>query len=58
VVVQINGKVRAEFETASGTTDEELKKLALERPETMKWIEGKEIKKIIVVKGKLVNIVV
>ncbi len=58
IVVQINGKVRAEFEMAAGASDDEIKKVALERPEIAKWIEGKEIKKVIAIKGRLVNIAV
>lgn len=57
VVVQVNGKVRGKFEAAIGTDDEELKKLALELKTVQKQLEGKEIKKIIVVRGKVVNIV-
>ncbi len=57
VVVQVNGKVRGKFEAAIGTDDEELKKLALELKTVKKQLEGKEIKKIIVVRGKVVNIV-
>ena len=58
VVVQINGKVRAEFEINDKKSDEDLKNTALSLPETKKWIEGKEVKKVIVVKGKPVSIVV
>ncbi|MDE5757368.1 MAG: class I tRNA ligase family protein, partial [Allobaculum sp.] len=57
VVVQVNGKVRGKFEVATGTDDEELKKLALDLKTVQKQLEGKEIKKIIVVRGKVVNIV-
>lgn len=57
VVVQVNGKVRGKFEVATGTDDEELKKLALDLKTVRKQLEGKEIKKIIVVRGKVVNIV-
>lgn len=57
VVVQVNGKVRGKFEAMTGTDDEELKKIALELKPVQKQLEGKEIKKIIVVRGKVVNIV-
>ncbi len=58
VVIQINGKIRGEFKISENKTDDELKNTALSLPETLRWTEGKEIKKVIVVKGKLVSIVV
>ena len=57
VVAQVNGKVRGTFEVPAGTEDSVLQEKALELPGVQKQIEGKEIKKIIVVKGKVVNIV-
>lgn len=58
VVVQVNGKLRGKFEAEAGTSKEELEKLALENEGAIRNIEGKEIKKIITVPDKLVNIVV
>jgi leucyl-tRNA synthetase len=58
IVVQINGKVRASFEAPIDTAEDEIKKMALSMDEILKWTEGKEIKKVIYVKGKLVSIVV
>jgi leucyl-tRNA synthetase len=59
IVVQINGKMRDTFEIkTTESTEEEIKQIALSRPTTQKWLTGKEIKKIIVIKGKVVNIVV
>lgn len=58
IVVQVNGKVRVDFEVPLDTSDDELKKIALEKPEIKKWIEGKEVKKVIVISGKLVSIVI
>ncbi|MCF0246563.1 MAG: leucine--tRNA ligase [Ileibacterium sp.] len=57
IVVQVNGKVRGKFDVPAGTDEEELKKEALELDGVKRQIEGKDIKKIIVVKGKVVNIV-
>lgn len=57
VVVQVNGKVRGKFEVPAGTDEETLKEKALELKPVQKQIEGKTIRKIIVVKGKVVNIV-
>lgn len=57
IVVQVNGKVRGKFEMPAGTDEEALKQAALEQDGVKRQLEGKEIKKIIVVKGKVVNIV-
>ena len=58
VVVQVNGKVRSRLQVAAGTDDETLQQLALDDEKIKKFCQGKNPKKIIVVKGKLVNIVV
>lgn len=58
VVVQINGKVRTSMVVAIDITEEDIKKMAEEDEVVKKWIEGKEIKKIIYVTGRLVSIVV
>ncbi|MDD4761996.1 MAG: class I tRNA ligase family protein, partial [Candidatus Pacebacteria bacterium] len=58
LVIQINGKVRDEIETEIGIEEEEIKKKALSLEKIKKIIEGKEIKKIVFVKGKLINIVI
>lgn len=57
IIVQVNGKVRGKFEIPAGTDEETVKKEALELEGVKRQLEGKEIKKIIVVKGKVVNIV-
>lgn len=58
VVVQVNGKLRGKFEIAVGSDEETMKQEALALPNVQAQIEGKEIRKMIVVKGKVVNIVV
>lgn len=58
IVVQINGKIRDKFEAAPGTAKEDLEKNAMALPATQRYIEGKPVKKVIVVQDKLVNIVV
>ncbi len=58
LVIQINGKLRSRVMIASGTDDESIKKLALANPKISEHIKNKPLKKIIVVKGKLVNIVI
>ena len=57
LVVQVNGKVRAKLEVPADTDKETLEKLALGDENVKKYIEDKMIRKVIVVPGKLVNIV-
>lgn len=57
IVVQVNGKVRGRFEVPAGTEDSELEKQALALDSVRKHLEGKDVKKVIVIKGKVVNIV-
>ena len=57
IAVQVNARLRDTFEINREASEDEIKKTALERAAIQKWIEGKEIKKIIVVKGRVVNIV-
>ncbi len=56
--VSFNGKARYNIEVAVDTPREEVEKLALEHEGAAKWIDGKSIRKIIVVPNKIVNIVV
>lgn len=58
LVVQINGKVRGKLEVDNSISEEEMKRKALELDNIKKYIEGKEIVKVIVVPKKLVSIVV
>ncbi len=58
VALQVSGKLRAVVEMAKGLTKEEVEKIAFENENVKKFIEGKEVKKVIVVPDKLVNIVV
>ncbi|AFY48257.1 leucyl-tRNA synthetase [Nostoc sp. PCC 7524] len=58
VVIQINGKKRADIQVPAQADKAALEKFALESEVTQRYIEGKEIKKVIVVPGKLVNFVV
>ncbi len=58
VVVQINGKVRSQFDAPRGLSKEELKEMALSSDAVRSRIEGKEIVKVVVVPDKIVSIVV
>ena len=56
-VVQVNGKVRGKMKIAAGTNEDAMKEMAMQIESVQRQLEGKEIVKIIVVKGKVVNIV-
>ena len=58
LVVQINSKVRDRIKVKADISEEEAKKLALESEKIKKLLEGKEVKKIIFIEGKLINIVI
>ena len=58
IVVQINGKVRAQFEAETGISEKEAQEKALIMPDVQKWLDDKEIKKTIFVLNKIVNFVV
>ena len=55
--VQFNGKVRYTFECPKDTPKEEVEKMVLAHEDTARYLNGAEIKKIIVVPGRIVNIV-
>ena len=57
IAISVNGKLRATLEVKIDEDEETLKKMALDLDAIKKHTEGKEIKKIIVVKNKIVNIV-
>lgn len=58
LAVQVNGKVRGHITIATDASEDEIKKAALNDSGVIKNIDGKEIRKIIVIKGRIVNIVV
>ncbi len=57
LVIQVNGKLRAKLLVPAGLSDEEARQRSLEDAKVKEIISGKEINKVVVVKGKLVNIV-
>ena len=57
VVVQINGKRRAQMDLSADANEDELEREALANEHVQRHLEGRAIRKVIVVKGKLVNIV-
>jgi len=58
LVVQVNGKLRDTILAAADISEKEAKEEAMKSEKVKKWIEGKEVVKMIFVKGKLINVVV
>ena len=58
LVVQVNGKLRGRISAAADSDEEALVRLALADPNVERFIDGKPIRKTIVVPGRLVNVVV
>ncbi|MBI5778518.1 MAG: leucine--tRNA ligase [Planctomycetes bacterium] len=57
LAIQINGKVRARITVATDSAEDEIKKVALADPKVKEILQGQEPKKVIVIPGRLVNIV-
>jgi leucyl-tRNA synthetase len=58
LVIQINGKVKAKIMLPAGLSDDEVRKKAIDEPKIQEIIGKKALKKVFIVKGKLVNIVI
>jgi leucyl-tRNA synthetase len=58
VVVQVNGKVRTEIMVRADEDEESIKQKALKNETILKFVGTSQVKKIIYVKGRLLNIVV
>ena len=56
--ISINGKVRANINLALNLSQAEVEKMVLENEIVQKWLDGKDPKKIIYVKNKMVNVVI
>ena len=57
IAIQVNGQIRARINILADTSDEDMKKIALENENVTKYTSGKQIKKVICIKNRLVNIV-
>ena len=55
--MQINGKRRAEIRVAPGAAEDEVRKIALADPAVAPHLEGLNVRKVIVVQDRIVNIV-
>jgi leucyl-tRNA synthetase len=58
LIVQVNSKTRDRIEVAADLSDDALRDVALASDKLSRWLEGKAPRQVIVVRGKLVNIVV
>lgn len=58
LAIQVNGKLRSTYDFPTATSDEEMKTIAVNLPAVARHIEGKEIKKIVIVPNKIISIVV
>ena len=56
VVLQINGKVRGKIELPAEASRDDLERAALADPQVIRHLEGKQVRKVVVVPGRLVNI--
>lgn len=57
VIVQVNGKLRGKFMTAAGSADADIEEKAMAIAAVKAQLEGKTIRKVLVIKGRVVNIV-
>ena len=55
--VAINGKTRTELKIALDATQQQVEEIVLTDLTVKKWLEGKQVKKLIYVRGKMINIV-
>ena len=58
IAVQVNGKVRAKFNISADASDDELYETALQQENVKKYLEGNEVRKHFVIRGRVVNIVI
>ena len=58
IAVQVNGKLRSEIEIAKDTEEEIIKSIAINDEKIKKHIEDKQVKKIIYIQGRVLNIVI
>ena len=57
VVIQINGKLRGKIEVPASASKEEVEQLALTEQNIVRHLEGLTVRKVVVIPGKLVNVV-
>jgi leucyl-tRNA synthetase len=57
VVIQVNGKVRSKMEVPASVSEEEIRQQALTDPKVQAWLKGQAVKRVVLARRKLVNIV-
>jgi len=57
MVVQVNGKMRGRISVAADAHDDRIREAAVSEPNVQRFIEGKSVRKVIIVPGRLVNLV-
>ena len=57
IIVQVNGKVRSKITVAADASQEEVQALGLAQENVQQFVDGKTIRKVIYIAGKLLNIV-
>ena len=58
LIIQVNGKVRGFIMVPSNYDEEQINESSLNSQVAKKWLNGKDAKRLIIIKGKLINIVV
>jgi leucyl-tRNA synthetase len=58
LMLQVSGKLRGSVKVAAQASQAEIEAAALAAPETLRFAEGKPVRKVVVVPGRLVNVVV
>ncbi len=58
LAIQVNGKIRDRIEVPSDATDDEIRTAALQAEKAAPFLDGKDVRKVIIIRGSLVNIVV
>ena len=56
IVIQVNGKTRDKLHVSAGASVESIEADVLALDSVQKWLEGKTVRKVIVVPGRLVNV--
>jgi len=57
IVVQVNGKLRGQVTVPADADDEAIRAAALAEPAVLRHIEGRPVRRVVIVRGKLVNVV-
>jgi leucyl-tRNA synthetase len=58
LVVQVNGKMRGRITVAANAADEDIRAAALAEPNVQRFMQGKQLRKVIIVPRRLANVVV